>query len=375
MKVTHLACIAPPETGGIGQVAYDEVIGLRERGIDARLVSSKQNWKHGQDQALADKEGVVTRLPSIIRLGNAALVRGLNQVIQDADILHLHYPWYGVAEFLLGTRPKKPVVVTFHMDASAGGARGIAFSAHRYLLQSHLLHNASRILVSSLDYAEHSSLAPLLAELGNKVIQLPFALDTDFFSPKHQVSSSIETGSRILFVGGLDKAHHFKGLPLLLQAMTKLDSSVQLTIVGDGGERRQFEQKTAALGLTARVKFQGRLSREALRDGYRAAHVLAFPSTSAAEAFGLVALEAQACGVPVVASGFPGVRTVVRDGETGILVTPGSVTELTSGLETLIKDQEKRQEYAKNARAHVLTSYSRTRHLDKLIEVYQGIRL
>ncbi len=370
MKIAHLACIAPPETGGIGQVAYDEVMGLRERGIDARLISSKQDV---QAQAPTDKEGAVIRLSSIIRLGNAALVRGLSQVVQNADILHLHYPWYGVAEFLLGTRPKKPVVVTFHMDASADDVRGVVFSAHRYLLQSHLLQNASRVLVSSFDYAKHSSLAPLLPKLGNRVMQLPFALDTDFFSPKNQVNSSIKTGSQILFVGGLDKAHHFKGLSLLLRAMTKLDSAVQLAIVGDGGERRQFEQEAAALGLAARVTFLGRLSREALRDMYRKADVLAFPSTSTAEAFGLVALEAQACGVPVVASRLPGVRTVVREGETGILVTPRSVSELADGLASLVSNDKKRQEYAKNARIHVCQRFSKEAHIDKLLEVYQAL--
>lgn len=375
MKVTHLACIAPPETGGIGQVAYDEVIGLRERGVDARLVSSKQGWTRGVGPAPAEKGDAVSRLPSIIRVGNAALLRGLGRVIQEADILHLHYPWYGVAEFLLSSRPKKPVVVTFHMDASAPDMRGVAFSTHRYLLQSRLLRHASRILVSSRDYAEHSSLAPLLPELGDKVIQLPFALDTDFFSPSERRVVSHDKNARILFVGGLDKAHHFKGLSLLLRAMTALPKTVTLAIVGDGGERARFEKEVATLDLMNRIAFLGRVSREVLRDTYRDADVLAFPSTSVAEAFGLVALEAQACGVPVVASGLPGVRTVVRDGETGILVSPGSVEELTKGLMELCLGQEKRQLYAKNARTHVLTSYSRTRHLDKLIEVYQGICL
>ncbi|MBP6945069.1 glycosyltransferase [Patescibacteria group bacterium] len=373
MKVTHLACIAPPETGGIGQVAYDEVMGLRERGVDARLVSSGNGWTRGMDQVLAEKSDVVYRLPSIIRVGNAALIRGLGRVVQDADIIHLHYPWYGVAEFLLSARPKKPVVVTFHMDASASDLRGVAFAAHRYLLQSRLLRNASRILVSSRDYAEHSSLAPLLSELGDKIVQLPFALDTDFFSPSEQKAVSHDKGAHILFVGGLDKAHHFKGLPLLLRALTALPKSITLKIVGDGGERARFEKDVVALDLVSRVAFLGRVSREALRDTYRDADVLAFPSTSVAEAFGLVALEAQACGVPVVASGLPGVRTVVQDGETGILVSPGSAEALTKGIMELCTNQEKRQIYAKNARVHALQGFSQKTHIDKLLEVYQAL--
>ncbi len=372
MKVTHLACTAPPQIGGIGQVAYDEVVGLCERGVKAVLISSQSgsaNVPGIKQEVNAD----IIRLPTYIQVGNAAVVRGLDRMVADADILHLHYPWYGVAERLLLAPPKKPTVVTFHMDAQADDWRGGMFSLHRRLIQPRLLRHATRILVSSRDYAEHSSLTSLIPELKNKIIQLPFALDTDFFSPQKNVIQSLEDDAQIFFVGGLDKAHHFKGLSLLLQAMVRLPPSVKLTIVGDGEERPAFEREVQAGGLVSRVTFLGRLSREALRDAYRDAHVLAFPSMSAAEAFGLVALEAQACGVPVVASRLPGVRTVVRDGETGILVTPGSVPELTHGLATLLKDQEKRQEYAKNARDHVYQRFSQKTHIDKLIEVYQAL--
>lgn len=377
MKVTHLACTAPPQIGGIGQVAYDEVRGLRERGVEARLISSQVGESaRAMVSATSDsRTSEVLRLPTYIQIGNAALVQGLNRATAEADIIHLHYPWYGVAERVLWSRPQKPVVVTFHMDAQADDWRGKIFSLHRHLIQARLLRHATRILVSSRDYAEHSSLAPLLSEMGDKLQELPFALDTDFFSPLKNQAQPTKHPSRILFVGGLDKAHHFKGLSLLLRTLTSLPSSATLTVVGDGDERCAFEEEAAGLGLATRVTFLGRLSRTALRDAYREAHVLAFPSMGVAEAFGLVALEAQACGVPVVASRLPGVRTVVRENETGVLVTPGSITELTRALATLLGDEEKRQLYAKNARTHVLRSYSQERHLDKLLEVYQGINL
>lgn len=376
MNVAHLACIAPPQIGGIGQAAYDEVMGLRERGVEAQLVSSRYATVNTFVSPMSGEVGSgVVRLPAYFQSGNAAIVRGLNRIITNTDILHLHYPWYGVAERLLWSRPQKPVILTFHMDAQADDWRGVIFSAHRRLVQPRLLRHATRILVSSRDYAEHSSLAPCLSEIEDKLVELPFALDTEFFSPKKEKSQSVKNVARLLFVGGLDKAHHFKGLPLLLQAMTKLPPSVHLTIVGDGEERARFEKSVEELGLASRVQFLGRLSRESLRNTYREADILTFPSTSAAEAFGLVALEAHACGVPVVASRLPGVRTVVRDGETGILVTPGCVSGLVEGVATLLSDPEKRQIYAKNARKQAVGSYAREHHLDRLLELYQGICL
>lgn len=375
MRIVHLACVAPPESGGIGQAAYDEVIGLRARGVEAMLVSGRGSF---YEQAHSDAENniIIKRLPTILRIGNAALVQGLSAAIRDADIIHLHYPWYGVAERVLWSKSNKPVIVTFHMDALANDWRGTLFSLHRRVLQSHLLKNATKILVSSRDYAEHSSLAPLLPTLGDKVIELPFGLDTNFFSPpspETRYTHSVDKAKAltVLFVGGLDKAHEFKGLPILLQAMTKLDASVQLVVIGEGDQRPVFETYAEQHGIAHRVLFRGRMTREELRDAYRAAHVLAVPSTSSAEAFGLVALEAQACGTPVVASRWPGVRTLVRDQETGRLVTPGSVEELAEVLQSLLNNSEVCEAYGKNARIHSLQTYSQQVHIDKLGKLYK----
>ncbi len=377
MRVVHLACVAPPESGGMGQAAFDEVMGLQERGIEASLVSSSESASWRRVSGIGgDENKIIKRLPTLLRIGNAALVRRLDVAMADADIIHLHYPWYGVAEPLLWKRPKKPVVVTFHMDATAEDWRGTIFSLHRRFLQSRLLRHASRVLVTSRDYAEHSSLAPLLSDLGDNVIELPFGLDTDFFSPAPELLTthySLLTPSTVLFVGGLDKAHHFKGLSILLQALVRSDPSVRLSIIGEGDERPAFERQVNELGLTARVTFQGRVTREALRDAYRTALVLAFPSTNAAEAFGLVALEAQACGLPVIASCLPGVRTVVRDGETGILVTPGSVEELAEAMDRIRRDKEKYGILAKNARERAVEVYSFAKHIDKLQGIYQAL--
>lgn len=367
MRVLHLACVAPPEIGGIGQVAYDEVMGLRARGVEALLVSA------GQNEHVPSQEGVL-RLPSSLRVGNAAMVRGLKKELEAADIVHLHYPWYGVMERVLWFFPKKPVIVTFHMDATASDWRGWVFWLHRRLLQARLLRHARKILVSSRDYALQSSLKDLLPGIEDRLVELPFGIDTDFFSPARDGRPIIEDGrSTVLFVGGLDRAHSFKGLSVLLEAMTHVSLKVHLQIVGDGDERASFQKQVQDLGLGARVHFFGRVDRGALLNQYRQADVLAFPSVSAAEAFGLVAVEAQACGVPVVASRLPGVRTVVLDGETGILVEPGDVSSLACALERVLTDVDLRRNLGVGARRHVLARYSHEMHIQRLCEIYQSV--
>lgn len=366
MRVLHLACVAPPEIGGIGQVAYDEMKGLRERGVEATLVSVEASHPFAQDPAMV-------RLPAVLRVGNAALVRGLDSYLEAADIIHLHYPWYGVAERVLWRAPAKPTVVTFHMDATAGDWRGGLFSLHRHFAQSFLLKHATKVLVSSQDYAEHSSLRSLVAELGDRLVELPFGVDTEFFCPGTSLQTAEGSQRTVLFVGGLDRAHSFKGLFELLHAMVRLPEAVSLQIIGDGDQRLSFEERVHRLGLTKRVRFLGRVDRDGLRQAYQEADVLAFPSTSAAEAFGLVALEAQASGIPVVASRLPGVRTVVLDQETGILVEPGNVVELAHALERILADSSLRESLGEAARARVLERYSQKRHVDDLLEMYQTL--
>lgn len=371
MRVLHFACVAPPVIGGMGAVALREVTGLRGRGVDARLIAPETG---AEMPAGSERSFVETKKPWF-RFGNAAWIPEVASLARNADVIHLHYPFFGTAEPLLWQAKKlPPIVITFHMDASAPGWKGLFFRAHRRLIQPSLLPHISRILVSSFDYARHSSLAGFIARHPERVVELPFGVDTDFFSPGPSLRSRFsvpEDAEIILFVGGLDRAHAFKGIPELLRATATLKPSAHLLIVGDGDLRTSYESLSAELGLRERTHFLGKVDQATLRDAFRSADVFAFPSTSVAEAFGLAALEAEACGVPVVASDLPGVRTVVRQGETGLLVPPRDVTALASALSTLLSDRLLREKM-REAALRQAELFSWDKHLDRLIETYRA---
>lgn len=345
MRVIHLSCVVPPQTGGIGVVASEEVRGLRERGFDARL---------------SDVSGM--------RFGNAMRLdlRPLLPDLRSADVVHLHYPFYGTAGRIARLRRQgviKRLVITLHMDATANGWKGMIFDLHRRLFQNKILRSADALLVSSKDYAQHSSFAPF----ADRVIELPFGVDEKLFFPaQHE-------GANVLFVGGMDTAHAFKGVDVLLRAFTKLPADTSLSLVGDGDLRPSYEKLSRELGIVDRLKFLGRVSVDELPGVYRSADVLAFPSTSGAEAFGLVALEAQASGVPVVASDLPGVRTVVANGETGFLVPPSDADALAERLKYLLEHSDVRDAMRKRARERVLERFTWTKHFDALLEIYKKL--
>ncbi len=373
MRILHLSCVAPPETGGIGQVAFEVVRRLVVRGEQAQLIVPQMRGKKTEPDG-----PFVKRLAAFPRWGNAAALSNLEPHLDEADVIHLHYPFYGTAEQVAQycLLHRKPLVMTFHMDAKAPMPLGIIFDLYRIFAQPAILRACKKIVVSSFDYAETSSTAGFKREHPDRFVELPFGVDHAWFHPgaDSRARFGFTPEMRVVgFVGAMDHAHRFKGIPELFAAVKDLSSNVHLLLVGDGDQRRVYETKAKELGITERCHFAGRLSHDDLVQAYRSMDVFAFPSTSAAEAFGLVAAEAEACGVPVVASNLPGVRTVVRDGETGILVPPKDVNALRVALSKILDDQGLRSRMSEAAHQFAVARFNWDTHVQGLMDVYREV--
>jgi len=372
LRIIHCSCVAPPQTGGLGEVPLLEVTALNERGFTAELLAPAVNQ-------LQDAPPI-RRLKTSWSYGNAASLNPsiLKAAVRGADVVHLHYPFYGTAGRIARMRRRgiiRRLVITLHMDATAGGWIGSAFNFHRKFLQSRVLKSADALIVSSVDYAKHSSFAPY-ASGSASVVEIPFGVDEKRFSPgvAERAAFGIPTDKQVvLFVGGMDRAHAFKGVDVMLRALARLPANVFGVLVGDGALRPSYEAMAANLGIGDRVKFLGRVTDADLPKIYRSADVLAMPSVSGAEAFGLVALEAQACGIPVVATELPGVRTVVENGVTGMLVPPHDDVALAEKLKELLGNEFTRKEMAKAAIEHVNRRFTRGKHMDDLIALYRRL--
>lgn len=354
MRIAQVTPVYPPYKGGMGSVAYEYTERLKAFGQIVEVFTPA--WKIGNAGFLSFKQ-----------------LRAINQ----CDVVHLHYPFYGGAE-MLALFCRKPIVCTYHMDATASGIKGAIFSLHRWLLQPFVLWRAVMILVSSLDYAKSSALRRWMR--GNRVHELSFGVDIRRF---HPVATEIEAELRqrahipakvpiLLFVGGLDQAHAFKGLSVLLSAFATLaDTSAHLLIVGDGNRRSAFEAEAKQLPYASRIHFAGAVSQEDLPAYYRLVDVHVFPSTSPAEAFGLVALEAAASGIPTIASNLPGVRTVVQDEQTGLLVTPNNPQVLKGAIERLLNDSALREKLGNAARKRAVETYDWEKLHQRLVGFYE----
>jgi glycosyltransferase involved in cell wall biosynthesis len=371
LKVAQVSATFPPYLAGTGNVCYHNAWELAKLGHDVVVFTSR----FPDVDYTYPKEFTVKRYKPLVRLGNAPFLPGLLR-LKRFDIVHLHYPFYFGSEivFLKSLTTSLDYILTYHQDALFGGVLQFPMVLHHWLLGRRILRGASRVLATSTDYARASRLRELIHEKPEAVAELPNGVDVQRFHPEVDGNwlrsrYRLERTERvILFVGGLDKAHYFKGVEILLQALTHIpDQGIRLLVVGDGDLQPAYQRRVVELGLEGRITFCGRVSDEDLPAHYALCDLLVLPSTTMGEAFGIVLLEAMACGKPVVASNLPGVRTVVDEGVDGFLTEPCNVDDLTSKMWHLLNAPDIREQFGQTGRKKVEERYS-WRRIGKMLE-------
>ncbi len=178
---------------------------------------------------------------------------------------------------------------------------------------------------------------------------------------------------RILFVGRLVER---KGVEILIRALAKVRERIQatLTVIGSGPLRAELEAAARSAGVREHVEFRGFVSSDELALSYGEHDVFVLPaivdSKGDTEGLGVVLIEALQAGLPVVASRAGGIVDIVRDGETGWLVTPGDLEALTSALLQVADDPARARERARRGRRDVAKRFGIDSIVDNLLECY-----
>lgn len=363
-RIAIVTPVFPPYRGGMGKVAETDARQLAALGHDVLVYAPDLK------DAPRGKGGFATRrLPRWFRVGHAAFAPTLATLFRSHDLVALHYPFFGAAEPLAFLRPRHgkraKLLLTYHMDVFGQPALRPFFALHAAQVMPRVVAAADRVIVTSEDYARSSRVAPLFAAHPERFRALAPGTDVKRFAPGPKDASLLERHGLsvhdrvITLVGGLDKAHYFKGVPTLLRAIASTDlSDTRLVIVGQGDLRPKYEEYARQLGVAGRVIFAGSVSEDELPSYHRLGDVFAFPSVDQSEAFGIAALEALASGVPVVSSDLPGVRTIVREGETGLRVPAGSASALAAALVRLLGNESMRRTMGEAARAMAVREFS-----------------
>ncbi len=388
MKIAHIVCTYPPYYGGMGNVAFQMASGLANLGHTVEVFTpqyySKEEIRpkkapptprHAPE--VVEQIDYARRLKPSLAYGNAARMPELTHELDEFDLVHLHYPFFGTAGVVRTWKRHhgdRPLVITYHMDTRGPGWKGLVFKLYSQFWMPKVLGSADCITASSFDYIEGSEARAIFQKRREHWLELPFGVDLERFHPSREPRAESREPT-ILFVGGMDAPHYFKGVPILLQALFFLKKRrarlFKTLLIGDGELRQGFELQARAFGLLDVVQFIGSVSDEDLPRYYRMADVVVKPSINRGEAFGMVLLEAMASGVPVIASDLPGVRTIPKDA--GILVPPGDAAALADAIERIFSPETDQARMRERARAIVETDYAWPRIIDKLESIYQSL--
>ena len=273
------------------------------------------------------------------------------------DIIHSHYWISGQLGWMISERTGVPLVHTMHTMAKVKNqalAEGdTPEPLIRALGEEQIVQNA-KALIANTD-AEAASLVSLYGADPDRVKVVTPGVDLQRFTPGHGKSSArnildIAPDAIVLTFVGRIQPH--KGPEVLVRAVAEivnhaphLRSKLALVIMGGASgtginEPERLEKLAKFLGISELIHFKDPVSRSELADWYRASDLVCVPSYS--ESFGLVALEAQACGTPVVASAVGGLRTAVSDGISGTLVDGHDPKAWASVLSRLIAEPQRR---------------------------------
>ena len=253
-----------------------------------------------------------------------------------ADLVHAHW-WFPGGVQALAARTGLPLVTTLHgTDVRLARSRPAATAACARVLRA-----SGRVTaVSGWLAAQAASFAPGLAP----VTVAPMPADDRAFSP----GPGDEPRDELLFVGRLDRQ---KGAEIALRALALLDgpaAGLALRVVGGGPEEPALRRLAGELGVAGRVRWDGHLSQADLAGRYRRAAALLVPGRD--EGLGLVAVEGQLSGAPVVAAASGGLLDVVADGRTGRTFPPGEPGALARAVESTLADRDATARMAKAAR-------------------------
>lgn len=385
----HTSPLAQPgqgDSGGMNVYVRELSASLAQAGVDVRVYVRR--WAEGLADRVQIEPGLEVvhvdagppelakeQLPSVVDAFADGVAADL--ALRPVDALHANYWLSAVAAHRLKHELDLPLVATFHTLARVKADAGDAEPEARVAAEVAVIGCCDAICASNPVEAEQ--LVDLYGASADRIELVPPGVDHAFFSPgdREGARTALRVDDRptLLFVGRIQP---LKGLTIAVRALAELsDTRARLVVVGgpsgsDGPvELAAVHDLIDALGLRDRVSFVDPQPHHRLSTYYRAADVVVVPSRS--ESFGLVALEAAACGVPVVAAAVGGLRTLVVDGVSGFLVDSREPAAFARSIDALLGDPDRAAEMGRSA-AELADRYSWSTTAGRLRRLYGDLK-
>ena len=368
MRVLHAYKVFPPDVvGGITEVIAYIAKGMAPRHESSLLVARSRGW--GRRYTFDSMP--VEALFSFGTLLSTPIAPSFPFVLakrsRQAALVALHHPFplndIGVA---LGLPRKTAVVVHWHGEIVR--QRSLTGLVAPFIRRT--LARAQRIIVS---HPTLVSASPFLAAHTEKCAVVPFGIDVPYWTEldsaqRRRVEELRSRYPRLVIATG--RLVPYKGFDVLIEALRHLDATA--IIVGEGPLRHDLLRLAQQRGVADRLILAGMLSRDDLKVHLHAARLYAFPSVSAAEAFGIVQLEAMAVGLPIVNTDLPtGVPHVARHGLEALTVRTNDPAALAAAVAQLLDDRALAQRLGAAGRRRATTEYDLQTFVKRIEDVYE----
>lgn len=332
-----------PEIGGIEIVAESIAKILKESNYES-VVLTFNNINKLEEETI---DGVkVKRLPTIFEKGSVRLSnkykKNMKKESQNANLILFHFPSVQPEIDLLFSNKYRNAkkICFYHSDIVGKGFLGIIYNK---IVTQKFLEKMDKIIVTSPNMKDGSK---ELEKFQDKIEIVPLFVDTTHFyyrekNKREFLLSRFKNKKEkiVMYIGRLGR---FKGLEYLIEAFQKLDKKNGLVIIGKGVKEKELNTKVQELNLEHDVLFLDFVPHEELPEYYSSADLFVLPSIERGESFGLVAVEAMACGIPVITTEL-GTGTSFHniDGITGKVIEPRNSIALAKAINEILENPHK----------------------------------
>lgn len=383
MKIGLVTQAYYPILGGVTEHVWHLGQELQRRGHDVTVItgSTPRRLPWAPTDQIDDRGLRVLRhgyqLPIMFNGANAYMTMGwklgrlLQRIEQEEkfDVVHIQSALDPGLPIIASKSMRTPKVGTYHSARQSTGS-----------LAEKIPIIFRRVFQDALNKIQaHIAVSPAAEEFIHRYFPrvemsvIPNGVDADHFNPTVEPWPHYRDGKlTILFVGRMDPRkgarYLFSALPLLEAG---LKGNYRILVVGTGWLKKLYDAYIP-LALRHRVEFAGYASPEDLPRYYRSADIYCSPATGN-ESFGIVLLEAMACGVPIVASDIDGYRWVITPGREGLLIPPRNPQHLARAIIELANDPKRRQQMGQAGR-QTAEEYTWSSIVDRILPIYDRIR-
>lgn len=282
----------------------------------------------------------------------------------EADIIHIHWPNPTAILAYLASRTRARLVITYHSDIIRQKILGSAFAP----FMRRALSQASAVIVTSPNYLESSK---VLSTFRDRCHVIPFGISKGEFENVgvNEVRAIRNRyGQKIIL--GVGRLVYYKGFEYLIRAMASVEGN--LLIVGSGPLFGELNSLIERCGVSKKVTLLKEV--KDVLPYYHAADIFVLPSIARSEAFGIVQLEAMACGKPVINTWLDsGVPFVSPDGVSGVTVPPRDSSALAEAINGLLNNSEERGRYGQAAEERVRQEFSLELMASRTLDLYREV--